>query len=54
MSGSEVEIYTTHAQLWPRDTMGEKTPNNPKQLKKQTLTKSHMDFFFKWKTIYHT
>lgn len=45
MSGSEVEIYTTHAQLWPWETTGKKPQTTQNNIKKY-LTKNHTDFFF--------
>lgn len=53
MSGSEVEIYTTHAQLWPWKTMGKKPQTIQNNMKKnpidyffssKKLIKSHIDF----------
>lgn len=45
MSGSEVETYTSHAQVWPRDAI-EKKKNKEKKTIQKPHQKPHRLFFF--------
>lgn len=45
MSGSEVETYTSHAQVWPRDAI-EKKKEQRKENNTKTPPKAPQAFFF--------